>query len=153
MVHVGHEVDMAKLNLTLSEAPRPNAAQRRSKNPRQVVLDGIEAQLALLKNPDHSVERTRYVKVVQGGETKTVKKNVRSKPRPWFWLSDEGTYLVQLRYGSSIALEIEPGKPSIVAGKLVKDVEKVFQQVTVAVKAGDLDKQIAVAKGKAKRSK
>lgn len=68
-------------------------------------------------------------------------------------MSSDSTMCVQIKYGSSTIVELEPGKPTIVAGKTAKDVVAVLEQVADAVKAGKLDSQIDAAKTKAKRSK
>jgi hypothetical protein len=148
-----HEDAMSKLNFKLTNTPRPTAVEKRSKSPRQVVQDGISTQIALIKDPDFSIPKTRYVKVIEDGQEKSVRKNVTSKPRPWFWLADDGQYMLQIRYGSSIVVELEKGNPTIIAGKTTKDVQRVLEQVSNAVDAGDMDEQIMTAKTKTKRSK
>lgn len=144
---------MSKLNFKLTNTPRPTAVEKRSKSPRQVVQDGISTQIALIKDPDFSIPKTRYVKVIEDGQEKSVRKNVTSKPRPWFWLADDGQYLLQIRYGSSIVIELEKGNPTIITGKTTTDVQRVLEQIVKAVEAGELDDQIKMAKQKAKRFK
>lgn len=138
------------LNLKLTDAKRPLVAETRKKSGRDVVLDGIQHQIALMNDPNYKVERTRYTKDEQGSYCR---KAVAAPPKPWWWKTGDGTMMVQIKYGSSTVVELEPGKPTIVAGKAAKDVIAVLTQVADAVKAGKLDAQIDAAKGKAKRSK
>lgn len=141
---------MSVFNLKLTDAKRPLVAETRKKNGRDVVLDGIHHQIALLNDPNYKVERIRYAKGADGNH---VRKPVSAPPKPWWWVTGDGIYMVQIKYGSSTAVELEPGKPTIVTGKAAKDVVSVLEQVADAVSAGKLDNQIDTAKGKAKRSK
>jgi len=137
------------LNLKLSDAKRPLVAETRRKTGRDVVLDGIMHQIELVKNPAYTVERSRYIK----GETGSFRQTIARPPKPWFWSAADGTKLVQVKYGHSAVVEIEPAKPTIVAGKTEKDLIGVLEQVASAVKAGNLDSQIDAAKAKAKRNR
>ncbi len=138
------------LNLKLSDAKRPLVAETRKKSGRDVVLDGIQNQLGLLNDQNFKVERVRYAKDAEGNYTR---KSVAAPPKPWWWVANDGTHMVQIKYGSSTVVELEPGKGTIIAGKSTKDMVNVLTQVADAVKAGKLDAQIDAAKGKAKRSK
>jgi hypothetical protein len=137
------------LNLKLSDAKRPLVVETRKKSGREVVLDGIMHQIELLKDPSYKVERSRYIKGDDGNSRQTIAR----PPKPWFWLAADGTKLVQVKYGHSSVVEIEPGKPSVICGKTDKDVITVLGQVADAVRAGSLDSQIDIAKSKAKRSR
>ena len=141
---------MSILNLKLTDARRPLVAETRKKSGRDVILDGIHHQIALLNDPNYKVERVRYTKDVDGNYAR---KPVSAPPKPWWWQTGEGSNMVQIKYGSSTIVELEPGKPTIVTGKTAKDVVLVLEQVADAVKAGKLDAQIETAKGKAKRRK
>lgn len=141
---------MSVLNLKFTDAKRPLVSETRRKTGREVVLEGIRHQIALLSDPNYTVERVRYAKDADGN---FARKPVSAPPKPWWWTAADGTHMVQVRYGSSTLVELEPGKPSIVAGKSSKDVVAVLAQVAEAVKAGKLDAQIDTAKAKAKRSK
>lgn len=144
---------MTALNLKFSDKKRPSAIEKRSLSPKSVVLSGIDAQLALLKDPSHTITRERYVTVVEGGETRKIKKTVQTSPRLWFWVDETGTYFVQVKYGSSHVVELAPNLPSIEAGKsFPKDVEKVLLTVRKAVEEGLCDEAILAAKQKARRS-
>jgi hypothetical protein len=142
-------MEAAMLNLKLTSEKRPLVVETRRKSGRDVVLDGISHQIELIKNPNYCVERTRYVR----GETGTSRQVVARPPKPWFWVGADGTKLVQVKYGHSAVVEIEPAKPTIVAGKTEKDLIGVLEQVANAVKAGSLDAQIDIAKEKAKKAR
>lgn len=135
------------LNLKLSDIKRPLVAETRKKSTRDVVADAILHQISLLKNPEYVIERTRYTKDDQGTYGRKV---VALPPKPWWWQAVDGTMLVQVKYGSSTIVELEAGKPTIIAGKSTKDVEAVLTQVAEAVKAGKLDAQIDAARTRAK---
>jgi hypothetical protein len=141
---------MSILNLKLTDAKRPLVSETRRKTGREVVLEGIRHQTALLSDPNYKVERVRYAKDADGNYAR---KPVSAPPKPWWWMSSDGTMCVQIKYGSSTIVELEPGKPTIVTGKAAKDVVSVLEQVADAVKAGKLDNQIDSAKAKAKRRK
>ncbi len=134
-------------NLKLSDAKRPLVSETRRKSPRAVVLEGLQQQIELLKNPSLQVERQRYIKGDDGSLDKTT---VMAKPRPWWWRGDDGVTYLQVRYGSSHIVEIEPGKPTIIVGK-EGDLKKVLDTLMAAVTDGKLDEQISAAKEKAKR--
>lgn len=141
---------MSVLNLKFTDARRPLVSETRRKTGREVVLDGIQNQLALLNDSNFKVERVRYAKDADGNYTR---KPVSAPPKPWWWVANDGTHMVQVKYGSSTLVELEQGKPTILAGKSSKDVAAVLAQVADAVSAGKLDAQIDTAKAKAKRSK
>lgn len=141
---------MSVLNLKLTDARRPLVSETRRKTGREVVLEGIQNQLALLNDSNFKVERVRYAKDADGNYAR---KPVSAPPKPWWWTMCDGTMCVQIRYGSSTVVELEPGKPTIVTGKTAKDVVSVLEQVAGALKAGKLDNQIDAAKLKAKRHK
>lgn len=141
---------MSVLNLKLTDAKRPLVAETRRKTGREVVIDGIQHQIALLNDSTYKVERVRYAK---DGDGNYSRKAVAAPPKPWWWTAGDGSKMVQIKYGSSTIVEIEAGKPTIVCGKTDKDVIKVLEQVAEAVKAGKLDAQIDTAKTKAQRSK
>lgn len=141
---------MSVLNLKLTDAKRPLVSETRRKTAREVVLDGIQHQIAALNDSGYKVERVRYTKELDGTQ---VRKAVSAPPKPWWWVANDGTHMVQVRYGSSTVVELEQGKPTILAGKTSKDVAAVLAQVADAISAGKLDAQIDAAKTKAKRRK
>ncbi|WP_242442758.1 DUF6641 family protein [Magnetospirillum sp. 15-1] len=141
---------MTVLNFKFSDAKRPLVADTRKKSGREVVLDGIEQQMKLLNDPSFRIERTKYIKDEAGN---SVRKTICTSPRPWWWQVADGIFMVQVKYGHSVVVELEVSKPTIVAGKSEKDVVAVLTQVSTAIKEGKFDAQIAVAKEKAKRNR
>ncbi|OAN44494.1 hypothetical protein A6A05_04850 [Magnetospirillum moscoviense] len=143
-------MEVTMLNLKLSDAKRPLISETRKKSARDVVIDGIQNQIGLLGDANFKVERTRYTKDSEGN---AIRKSVAAPPKPWFWRATDGNIMVQVRYGHAVVVELQPGKPSIVAGKTEKEVITVLTQVVQAVKSGELDTQIEAAKAKAKRNR
>lgn len=142
------------MKFKLSSHKRPSAIERRKKNPRSVVMDGIDVQIAMIKaqakGEDFTVPRERYVDVVENGETKKIKKTVQSRPKQWWW-QDDNLFFTEIRYGSSHTVELEVGKPSVEAGKSIQDVVKVLEEARRMIGAGELDQQISDARKKASR--
>ncbi|WP_242443018.1 DUF6641 family protein [Magnetospirillum sp. 15-1] len=141
---------MSVLNFKFSDAKRPLVSETRRKTGREVVLDGIQHQLALLKDSTYKIERTKYVRSESG---ESLRQTITAPPRPWWWQASDGVFLVQIRYGHSVVLELEEGKPTIIGTKDIKSVSEILTQVADAVKAGKLDKQIEMAREKAKRNR
>ncbi len=140
---------MLNLKLNFTSEKKALVSDLRKKTPRQVVLDGIGLQVELLKNPNFTVERIRYRKGAEDGNTR---QSISRPPQPWFWRSaNDGNLLLEIRYGRT-PVEIQgDGKPnSIIAGKTNADAIKVLEQISAAVKAGELDTQLEAAKIKAK---
>jgi hypothetical protein len=137
------------LQLKFSDEKKVLVSEARKKSPRQVVLDGIHNQVELLKNPNFTVERIRYSK---NGENGNTRQNISRPPQAWFWRSaNDGTLLMEIRYGRTVVELQGDGKPnSIIAGKTPADAIKVLEQISAAVKAGELDTQLEAAKIKAK---
>jgi hypothetical protein len=135
------------INLKFSDVKRPLVSESRRKTGREVVLEGIQHQIALLNDPSYRKESTKYVKDEKGNSTRKV---VTAPPRPWYWKGND-SMLVQIKYGHGTIVEIEPGKPTIVAGADTKSVLAVLTQVADAIKAGKLDAQIATAREQAKK--
>jgi len=137
------------LNLKFSSEKKVLVSEARKKTPRQVVLDGIGFQVELLKNPNFTVERVRYRKNAEDGNTR---QSISRPPQPWFWKSANGdNLLMEIRYGRTVVEIQGEGKPStIVAGKTPADAIKLLEQVSAAVNAGELDGPLAAAKAKAK---
>jgi len=137
------------LGLKLSDAKRPLVTEARKKTPSEVVLAGIRDQIGLLKDSNFTTVRTKYVR---DGDS-SVKKEVVTKPKSWFWKGDDGVFCVQIRYGSSHVVPLDPSKPTIIAGKNPQDVIKVLETVAEAVKSGKLEGPISTVAERAKRRK
>lgn len=114
------------LNIVLTDSRRPLRADIRRKSGREVLLAAIDRQLYLLGQNFDGYQRA---------------------PRVWWWRAEDGSYLVELRY-SSVLLELEAGKPSILAGSTKADVERVLRELGDAVRRGDLDAVIDAARAR-----
>ncbi len=136
------------LGLKLSDAKRPLVSETRRKSPNEVVLEGIQHQIGLLKNPDYTVERTRYVRADDG----FTRQQVRRPPKPWFWTDTTDVMHVQVRYGSSQIVHLD-GRPTIDCSKDAGSVIKALETIGKAIREGKLDKEIAAAKEKSRRQK
>lgn len=135
--------------LKLSDTKRPLVSETRKKSPNEVVLEGIQHQIELLKNPSYVVERTRYVRGAADGYAR---QQVSRPPKAWFWADSSGTMNVQVRYGSSQIVLLD-SKPTIVAGKDTGSLVRVLETVAKAIREGKLDNEIAAAKAKSRRQK
>ncbi|WP_051610312.1 hypothetical protein [Terasakiella pusilla] len=138
--------------LKFSTQNRPTVQQKRRKKGEDVMIEGIENQIALINDPSYKIERYRYVNHEdENGNIIKKKKLVAAKPREWFWKNEAGIWLVELRYGSSYIFEIEPGKPSIECGSNKQDIVEVLETIKKMILEGKLDKQIADCKDRARR--
>jgi hypothetical protein len=138
--------------LKFSTQNRPTVQEKRRKKGADVMIEGLENQIALINDPTFKVERYRYVnnEDADGNITKK-KKLVAAKPREWFWKNEDGIWLIELRYGSSYVFEVEPGKPSVECGPSKQDIVEVLETVKEMISEGKLDKQIADCKDRARR--
>lgn len=137
-------------NYKLTTETRPLVSETRKKSAREIVLEGIGHQIALLKDPGYKVERVRYAKDDEGNYSRKI---ISAPPRAWWWKADDGNLRVQIRYGSSQVVELEAGKPTIIGGKSEAELIKVLEQIATDIGAGKLDAAIDAAKERAKRSK
>ena len=120
-------------------------AEKSQRSPRKVMLDAINEQIKIvdaeIRGETYTVPRT---KVSKGADGSHVKNEIRIMPRRMFWKSDDGRWLVGLRYGGRIALELSPGKPSIAAGGSLNEVLAVLDIVKNAIETGEMDEAIRV---------
>ncbi|WP_235063041.1 hypothetical protein [Paramagnetospirillum caucaseum] len=137
------------LQLKFSNEKKVLVSEARKKSPRQVVLDGIHNQVELLKNPGFTVERVRYRKETEDGNTRQC---INRQPQPWFWKSaKDGNLLLEIRYGRTVVeLQGQGMANTVIAGKTNADAIKVLEQIATAVKAGELDEPLEAARIKAK---
>lgn len=136
------------LGLKLCSAAKPRAVDVRRKTPRQILLDALDHQIKLVKNPAHVVERVRYVKT--DGEGYARRKIARS-PRPWWWLGEDGqTRYLQIKFGSTAVVELAEGLPTVEC-KSDKELLAALTTVAEAVKAGKLDAQIEAARERTRK--
>jgi hypothetical protein len=116
------------------------------------MLDAINEQIKIveaeMRGETYTVARTKVSKADDGSRLKS---EVRVAPRRMFWQAQDGKWLIGLRYGGRIPLELAPGKPAIVAGAGLKEVISVLEVVQAAIQAGEADEAIEAAAAKAKR--
>ncbi|WP_417794710.1 hypothetical protein [Terasakiella pusilla] len=138
--------------LKFSDQSRPTVQQKRRKKGSDVMVEGIENQIAFINDPTFKIERYRYVDHEnEDGTISRKKKLIAAKPREWFWKNEADIWMVELRYGSSYIFEVDPGKPSIECGPKKQDIVEVLETVKKMIVAGKLDRQIADCKDRARR--
>lgn len=141
------------MNFKLIAKDRPTALERRKRNPRDVVTESIDLQLAVIAAKDEgkvfSIERERYVTITENGRDRRIKSTVQAKPKSWWWL-ENGVHFLQPRFGTHL-IEIQPGMATIECGPTMKDVTAVLVELKAMVISGSLDEQITKAREKAKR--
>lgn len=138
--------------LKFSTQNRPTVQQKRRRKGADVMVEGIENQIALINDSTFKVERYRYVNHAdEDGNITKKKKLIAAKPREWFWKNEAGIWLVEMRYGSSYIFEVEPGKPSIECGPSKQNIVEVLETVKKMILEGRLDQQIANCKDRARR--
>ena len=111
------------------------------------LVEQRELATAVAAGVAYRPEKTRTVKDDATGERKTVVVNKRVKQ--WWFATDDNRIALTVRYGSQI-LELARGKFSVDVlnlDQLVPTIDVLIQ----AVRAGELDTQIAAAAGTLKR--
>jgi hypothetical protein len=127
-------------SLTFCTAP-----QQIAENPRlirrQKLIEKLEEQRRLVKDPDYLVVVKRGSKDAEGNRVVTER---TKRIRPW-WKSDElGNVVLTVRSGFRV-LEFEKGKPGIVVGPMDK-LDGVLTTLVSAARAGELDPMLEQAK-------
>ena len=115
------------------------------------MVDRLEQQKALAKDPLHVETTYRWVKNAQG-----VKERIKlEKPiRPWWKIDPTGKVLLKLKYGSR-TLVFEKGQNAFILDS-VDELETALDVIIKAVKDGELDALLidkAVGRGFAKRKR
>jgi hypothetical protein len=124
-------------SLTLTTLPATGANPTLDRRAR--IIARLEEQKALLADPNY--RRTVRSWVRQGGERTPVEKQQRVMPS---WrLATNGAYVFFARVGQK-ALEFEKGKSAIAVPSLDK-LPSVIDALVSAVRAGELDEQLAQA--------
>lgn len=117
----------------LPAAPKDPTSARRVK-----LVAHLEEQKRLADDPLHVRVVQRWV-IQDNGVKSPVE--IKKRVRPWWRTDDAGALYLRVRYGAR-ALELERGKPAI----LIKDRSKLIptlDTLIIAVKAGELDEQLA----------
>ncbi len=141
---------LAKLQFS-TEMPLPKGAKAQ-RSPRDVMIDALSEQIEISKaRIEGGLYTKSKIKVVKDGEGNTVKTDVQSEPRSMFWKSASGAWMISLRYGGRVPVELSAGKPSVIVGPDIQDVATVLNAMREATQAGEFDEAINAAAEKARR--
>lgn len=118
--------------------------EKQSRDPRLTrrskLIEKLEEQRRLLKDPDYSSVRRQWQRNPDGTRTAI---EVNRRPREWWRTDAKGTVLLSVKYGFS-TLEFEKGKSGIVVGKPEK-LDAVITTLIEAVKSGEVDTALEAA--------
>lgn len=107
---------------------------------RKRLVDRIEEQRALLRDPSFTKTVKRWSGKKGAADRKKVEKAVRMSP---CWRSlPNGGFAVTLRVGGKL-VEFAPGKNAVEV-KAIEQVDGVLQQFQAAIKAGEFDRFLVV---------
>lgn len=101
---------------------------------RQRLIERLEEQKKLSKDPEYSVVIRRLMKDQSGDRVVTEKSR---RVRPWWKIDEKGLVVLMVRSGVKV-LELEKGKPGIVVGTIEK-MEVVIDTLIQAIRCGELD--------------
>ena len=143
------------ISLKTSTASRPTKYPREKPSAKAVFVKALTEQIGLVRakmeGKTFTVTKDRYVRAEDGTRRR---QQVDAEPRPWWWVGEDGTHLIQLNYGR-LPMAVDPKRPddlTLVAGKDLKSVLTVLEAVHKATLAGELDGQIEATAAKVKRS-
>jgi len=138
---------LSQLKLTAAVKPRslPDVQQRRNKLIHRI-WEQVELARAQIEGRIWTTTRYRSVKDPDTGLRKQLE--VPKRVRPWWFVADDGTVCINIRYGTK-PLELVKGKTGIVVSS-ADDVVRTLELVKQAVAAGELDEQMAAASGSLK---
>ena len=136
-----------ELKLSSAMKPRhiPDIQQRRNKLVHRV-WEQIELAKAQIEGRIWTTTRYRSVRDSDTGLRKQLE--VPKRVRPWWFVADDGTVCINIRYGTKV-LELAKGKSAIVVSS-AEDVVHTLEKVKKAVAEGELDEQLAKASGSLK---
>lgn len=139
---------LAGLKLTAAKQPGAFSEEqvRRNKLVRRLVEQRALATAAA-SGSAYAPTKTRLIKDADTGERTSVTVNKRVKQ--WWFATDDNRLALTVRYGSQV-LELGRGKFSIDIADL-NQLVPVIDLLIDAVRAGELDAQVAVAAGTLKR--
>jgi hypothetical protein len=109
---------------------------------RQRLIDRLEEQRKLAKDPTLVSVHKRWVKAEDGSNTLV---EVQRRVKPWWRTDHNGNIALTVRAGLK-TLEFEKGKVGIAVGS-VDRLDTVFVTLTAAVRAGELDGLLQAAMG------
>jgi len=129
-------------SLTFCPAP-PKVADDPTLIRRQHLIERLEEQRALAKDPNYAATRKRTEKDADG---KRVVKEVPRRVKPWWKNDANGLVVLTVRRGFKV-IEFEKGKPGIVVGTKDK-LDGVLAKLIEAARAGELDTFLEKSSGK-----
>ena len=138
---------LSQLKLTAAVKPRclPDVQQRRNKLIHRI-WEQVELARAQIEGRIWTTTRYRSVKDPDTGLRRQLE--VPKRVRPWWFVADDGTVCINIRYGTK-PLELVKGKTGIVVAS-PDDVVRTLELIKQAVAAGELDEQMAAASGSLK---
>jgi len=132
-------------SLTFTTMPIPGGNPTLDRRAR--VIARLEEQKLILKDPNYI--RTVRTWVKKDGEKSMVEKQQRVAP--WWRVHPNGTYALFVRSGLK-PIEFEKGKTAIAVPSLDK-IPSVIDTLIAAIRAGELDQQLAQTKQGAPKNK
>ena len=126
---------------SLPFAPMP---EKQGRDPRlirrQKLIEKLEEQRALIKNPNYTNIRRRWQRSDDGTRSMV---EVSRRVKPWWRTDTKGTVVLSVKYGFS-TIEFEKGKTGIVVGKPEK-LDSTIATLIDAVKTGEIDALLETA--------
>jgi hypothetical protein len=127
---------MTLKNLTFTESPT-NAGRDPILTRRQKLIERLEEQISLAKNPDFAPKVKRWVKDDQGNRKLT---ETAKRISPWWVTDQKGEVYLSVKSGLK-RIEFEKGKTAIKVGALSK-LEGFLQTLVEATRSGEMDNLI-----------
>ena len=124
---------MSLKTLTFTELPQ-NAGRDPVQNRRAKLVERLQEQINLAKNPDYAPKVKRWVKDEDGNRKQT---ETTKKVTPWWVVDLKGEVYLSVRAGLK-KIEFEKGKTAIKVGAISK-LDGVLKTLIEATNAGELD--------------
>lgn len=124
---------MTLKNLTFTESPT-NAGRDPILTRRQKLIERLEEQISLAKNPDFAPKVKRWITDEAGNRKLT---ETTKRVTPWWVTDQKGDVYLTVKSGLK-RIEFEKGKTAIKVGASSK-LESVLQTLVEATKSGELD--------------
>ena len=129
--------------VSASQAPRVNGVLRQRSKLSAKLDEQIEMATARKAGTNYTPTKLRSVTNPSTGQKVLVEAHKRV--RPWFWITANGGYCFNIKYGSQV-IELSKGKNAVQVEDINALIEA-FSTVKTAVLAGELDAEIEKASG------
>jgi hypothetical protein len=129
--------------VSASQAPRVNGVLRQRSKLATKLDEQIEMATAKKTGTNYTPTRLRSVANPSTGQKVLVE--AYKRVRPWFWITANGGYCFNVKYGSQV-IELGKGKNAVQVDDINALIEA-FTSVKTAVLAGELDAEIDKASG------